>query len=396
VALAGVPGFSSGTNDSPFELNLRPEAPGPPRIAAGPLIAFAGTTIEFVAVNPAASVFWDFGDQTGADTVVASHSYPSAGFYRAKLYSPADSPTFQDTADVVVLPSPGHAPARPSDLKGEPTGLDLRTAAAAYTAYVFQPFFTSGGVLPAHKVGTDPITGADRYLSDITPQTSFGPGETNVFGAAYVAAMPLQMAYAATMDVDLAPHTSPAGTTKPFASDGFAPLNSPGFDVAINVNNQGFKQEDFNYALVASLWENTRAGDGSVEYTQDPQNGLIVWGNTTVTPNLNYATQTEEAMDGSAFSVALDEDLFHPHTGTTTLSDLATFQTVTHCRMTCSLGSEILTAPASAASIRPAKLKRGQPDNPLDPPVLPAPQAIARNLYYQLQTGFLGTAGIAP
>ena len=223
-----------------------------------------------MAVNPAASVFWDFGDQTGAETVGASHVYPTPGFYRVRLYSPSDSPSFQDTADVIVLSCPGHAPAKPSDLRGEPTELDLRTAAAAYTAYVFQPFLTTAGVLPAHKVGTDPITGADRYLSDVTPQFTFGVGETNVFGAAYVATMPLQMAYAATMDVDLAPHTSPAGTTKPFASDGFAPLNAPGFDVAINVNNQGFKQEDFNYSLVASLWENTRAGDGSVDTPRTP------------------------------------------------------------------------------------------------------------------------------
>lgn len=396
VALAAVPGFSSGTPSSPFELNMRPEAPGPPWIAAGPLVAFAGTTIEFVAVNPAGSVFWDFGDQTGTDTLAANHVYQTPGVYRVKLYSPADSPGSQDMVDVIVLASPGHAPAKPSDLRGEPTGLDIRTATAAYTAYLFQPFAAMGGVLPAHKVGTDPTTGADRYLSDITPQSTFAAGETNVFGAAYVAAMPLQIAYAATMDVDLAPHTTPAGATQPFQSDGFAPLNPPGFDAAINVNNQGFKQEDFNYSLVASLWQNTRAGDGSVEYTQDAQNGLIVWGNALTSPNLNYSTQTSDARDGATFSFALDDDLFHPHPGTTLLSDLATFQTVTHCRVTCSLGAQVLTAPAAAASIKPAKLKRGQPENPLDPTLYPAPPPLARNLYYQLQTGFLGAAGIAP
>lgn len=390
---AHVPGFTSGTSNSPFELNLRAEAPGPPRIAAGPLVAFAGTTIEFFAVNPAASAFWDFGDQTGADTVVATHVYQTPGFYRVRLYSPSDSPGYQDTADVVILSSPGHAPTKPSDLRGEPTGLDIRTASATYTAHLFQPFFTSGGVLPAHKVGTDQ-TGADLYLSDVTPQSTFRVGETNVFGAAYVAAMPLQMAYAATMDVDLAPHISPTGTTKPFQSDGFAPL--PGFDVAINVNNQGFKDEDFNYSLLALLWQNTRAGDGVVEYTQDDQNGLIVWGNATPERVQNYSTQTYDARDGGTFVFALDDALFHPHRGTTILSDLATFQTVTHCRMTCSLGAAVLTAPASGASIKPAKLRRGQPDNPLDPPLLPAPRAVARNLYYQLHTGFLGTGGGTP
>ena len=101
--------------------------------------------------------------------------------------------------------------------------------------------------------------------------------------------MPLQQAYAASMDIDLAPRVSPADATRPFQSDGFTPLSSPGFDPNINVNNQGFKEEDFNYTLLASLWQNTRAGDGSLEYTQDAQNGLIVWGNTLVTPNQNYS-----------------------------------------------------------------------------------------------------------
>jgi hypothetical protein len=392
-ALLGVAGFSSGNTNSPFELNLSPEAPGPPHIAAGPLVAFAGTTIDFMAVSAAGTVFWDFDDQTGLDTVAANHVYGSAGFFRVKLYSPADSPDFQDAVDVVVLPSPGNAPAKPSDLKGEPTGLDIRTASALYPAYVFQPFFTTGGVLPAHLVGTDPISGADRYISDVTPQSSFVTGETNSFGAAYVGAMPLQMTYASSMDMDLAPHTTPTGTTESFQSDGFTPLNPPGFNATINDNTQGFKQEDFNYSLLASLWANTRAGDGSLEYSQDPQSGLIIWGNPTLSPNLNYATQTELAVDGSPFSVAVDDQLFNPHRGTTILSDLATFQTATHLRMTCSLGAPILTAPPAAAAIKPAKIKRGLPDNPLDPVLLAAPDPLARNLYFQLYTGFLGTAG---
>lgn len=396
VALAGVPGFSSGTLDSPFELRMRPEASGPPRIAAGPLLAFAGTTVEFDAVNAAASALWDFGDQTFATTVRAAHAYPTPGVYRVSLFSPADSPTPQDTVGLIVLPSPGHAPARPSDLKGEPTGLHPQTAAAAYPAFVFQPFFTSAGVLPAHKVGMDPLTGADRYLSDVTPQQTFGPGETNGLGAAYVSATSLQLAYTATMDIDLAPHLSPAGVTKPFSSDGFTPLPSPGFEIAINVNPQGFKEEDFNYAHLASLWQNTRAGDGSLEYSQDAQNGLIVWGNTRLTPNPNYSTQPADARDGSVFTVAVDDGLFHPHPGTTLLSDLETYQTVTHYQLACSLGAAVLTAPVAAVSIKPAKLKRSQPEDPLEPELHPSPTPVARNLYYQLHTGFLGTQLNAP
>lgn len=396
VASVGVPGFSSGTTNSPFALNLRAVAPGPPRIAAGPLMALVGTTIDLAVINPVGSVFWDFGDQTGTNSFAATHQYATPGFYQVKLYSPADSSTFQDSAAVVVLPSPGHAPSKPSDLGGEPTGLDVRTASTAYQSYLFVSFFTTGGALPAHKTGTDPVSGADRYISDVTPQSVFGPGETNASGAAYVGVMPIQITYAATMDLDLAPHTAPAGSTQPFASDGFVPPSPPGFDVSINVNNQGFKQEDFNYSLVASLWQNTRAVDGSIEYPQDPQNGLIVWGNTTTTPDLNYATQTGQALDGTTFTPALDDDLFHPHAGTTLLSDLATFQTVTHVRMACSLGAPVLTAPNSAASIKPAKLKRSQPDDPLDAPLLSDAPSLARNLFYHLHTGFLDTGDNSP
>jgi hypothetical protein len=390
VALAGVPGFSSGTVESPFELEMRAESSGLPQIAAGPVVAFAGSSIEFDAINPASTVYWDFGDSTLATSGFAAHAYATPGVYRVNLFSPAESIVPQDTVTVIVLPCPGNAPARPADLDGEPTGLHPLTAGSLYQAHLFQPFISSGGAIPAHKVGTDPVTGADRYISDITPQTVFGVGETNTHGAAYVSAMPLQTAYSATMDIDLAPHGSPADSTRPFQADGFVPLASPGFDASININNRGFKEEDFNYALLASLWENTRAADGAIEYSQDMQNGLIVWGNALTDPDLNYATQTVQAQDGATFSYALDDEDFHPHPGTTQLTDLATHQTVAHLRVTCSLGAPILTAPLSAASIKPAKLRRIEPENTLDPELHPSPRHVARNLYYQLQTGILG------
>src|SRR5262249_52845388 len=149
-------------------------------------------------------------------------------------------------------------------------------------------------------------------ISDVTPQSAFAVGETNEFGAAFVAAMPIQQAYPASMDTDLAPHTSPAQTSRPFTSDGFVPLASPGFDPSINSNNQGFREEDFNYAHLAVLWENTRAADGTLEYLQDAQSGLIVWGNTLLNPNVNYSAQTFEASDGTDFSWVLDDAVFHP------------------------------------------------------------------------------------
>jgi hypothetical protein len=289
------------------------------------------------------------------------------------------------------MAAPGRAPARPSDLAGEPTGLPPQTASAAYVAFAFQPVFAGAGVIPAHKVGLDPVTGADRYISDITPQTTFALGETNEFGAAFVSALPLQHAYTAAMDTDLAPRTTPANSSRPFASDGFVPLVSPGFDPAINSNNQGFREEDFNYAHLAVLWQNTRAADGSVEYNQDPLNGLIVWGNTLLSPSVNYSAQTYEAKDGTDFTWALDENVFHPHKGSTTLPDLTPQQVVTHFRMACSMGAPIITAPTPASSVKAAKLRRSEPDNPLDPALLTAPGPVSRNLQYQLTTGAFAT-----
>ena len=73
---------------------------------------------------------------------------------------------------------------------------------------------TKKASIPAHKAGTDPVTGADRFINDVTPQTTFGPSETNQFAAAFVSAMPLQMAYAASFDLDLAPYNTPASARR--------------------------------------------------------------------------------------------------------------------------------------------------------------------------------------
>ncbi len=389
VALAGVPGFSSGTTNSPFELQLTPQPAGPPSIVAGPLMGSAGMSVDFYALNPAGSVTWDFDDGTTSSQPVTNHVFQTAGYYIVRLFSPSGGGSPQDTVGVLVMPAPGNAPARPADLGGEPTGLSPSVANTSYGAYIFQPFFTMAGAVPAHFVGIDPQTGADRYLSDITPQTTFAAGETNELGAAYVSMMPLQHAYAATMDIDLAPHITPANTSKLFDSDGFIPLSSPSFDSSINVNNQGFKNEDFHYSHLASLWQNTRAADGSLEYNQDAVNGLIVWGDTLISPNINFSVQTFQARDAAGFNLAQDSDTFHPHTGTDTFPDLAPYQVVTHYRMACSMGGTIVTVPTPPSAIKPAKPRRGEPDNPLDPELVAGPAPVSRNLYFQLHTGVL-------
>jgi hypothetical protein len=390
AALAGVAGFGFGTAEAPFEIQLQPAADGTPTIAAGPLATAAGTTVEFFAIDPAVTARWEFGDGTTADGSFATHAYEQAGVYRALLFSPADSAEPQDMVEVLIRPAPGRAPARPSELGGEPTGLDPVTANAPYAAHAFQPFLIGAGVLPASQVGLDPETGADLYITDLTPQTSFENGETNAQGAAYVSALPLQMAYATSMDLDLEPRVSPPGSSQPFGADGFTPLFSSGFDPSINANSQGFREEDFNYAHLASLWSNTRSSDGANEFPQDAQSGLILWGNTLVVPHINYSLQTFEAADGADYTFAAEDETFHPHTGTTTLTDLATHRTVRHFQVACSIGAPILTAPVSPTSVAPAKIRRSQPQNPLEDPLKPAPAPVGRNLYFQLHTGALG------
>lgn len=388
-AAAGVAGFPAGTTNVPFELQLRPDAAAPPSMLAGPAQATAGSTVDFFALNLVGEARWDFGDGAGAAGTSASHVYPKPGAYLARLFSPPDATSPLDERWIVALPSPGNAPAKPADLGGASSELPAQTAAASYSAYVFQSFSSWAGVLPATKVGVDPITGADRYVSDLTPQSSFGAEETNAFGAAYVSALPLQHAYAASMDIDLAPHTSPGNTTRLFSSDGFVPLASPGFPSSVNRNDQGFRDEDFNYNHFATLWSNTRTVDGSLEYLQDAENGLIVWGNNTVVPNVNYSTQLYQARDGQDFTFARDDEFFHPHTGTTLLGDLPKNNEVTHYRVACSLGALFVPATVTASSVKVAKARRSQPDNPFDPPLLSTPPAETGNLYFQLQLGVL-------
>lgn len=389
-ALAAVPGFGAGTAATPFEIQLTPESSGPPSLAAGPLVAPIGTTVEFVAVNPASSVTWQFGDGETSTDPVATHDYKKPGSYQVSLFSPAGGPTPQAVANVIVLPAPRRAPGQPSDLAGRPLDLPNQTATAQYTAYAFQTAFTAGGAIPARKVGFNPATGADHYLSDLAPQTTFTATETNSQGAAIVSLTPIQATYAASRDIDLAPAVSPINTTKAFGSDGFAPLVSPDFDASINNNSQGFRAEDFNYAHLFALWQNTRAVDGALEYHQDAQNGLIVWGNTLVTPNQNFSTLTFESRDGADFTFAREDDSYHPHKGTTKLPELATNDVATHYQVACSIGASVLTAPVSATSVKVAKARRSDPDNPLDPDLVAAPGPIARNLYFQLHTGALG------
>ncbi len=393
VAAAGVPGFQAGTSDLPFELNVAPALAGPPQMVVGPTTAMVGADVEFMAVNPAGSVFWVFGDGIEDSNPVAAHRYAQPGVYVARMFSPADSSTPQAEQMIVVLPAPGHAPPRPADLGGEPTGLNPVTRNAPYTAYVFQPFASAAGAIPAQRVGLDPATGADRYLSQLAPKDTFGPGETNQYGAAFVSLTTLQHAYAASMDIDLAPR-APVGQSASFEADKYEAF--PGPEQVLNTNSLGFRVEDFNYALLAADWINTRTlrevvpgGQREPEYEQDAESGLIVWGNSQATPAVNYATQIYQARDGANFSPAVDDSTFHAHRGETQAADQPSHPIIAHYQVACAIGNMILAGPSLGASVQVAKARRADIDDPLAPALVAAPPGVSRNLYFQLHTGSL-------
>ncbi|HKX61558.1 MAG TPA: PKD domain-containing protein, partial [Verrucomicrobiae bacterium] len=87
---AGVAGFTAGTTNFPFQLQMRPESNGPPKIIAGPLWIVAGSTVDFVAVNAPGGASWDFGDGQSGGTTVISHTYNTPGLYHARLFSPVN------------------------------------------------------------------------------------------------------------------------------------------------------------------------------------------------------------------------------------------------------------------------------------------------------------------
>src|SRR5262249_22942858 len=89
-AAARVAGFSAGTTNLPFELQMRAQPTGPPEIVAGPRWITAGGTVDFVAVNASGAVSWDFGDGQSGGALSLSHTYLTPGLYRVRLFSPTN------------------------------------------------------------------------------------------------------------------------------------------------------------------------------------------------------------------------------------------------------------------------------------------------------------------
>lgn len=389
VAGLGVDGFAAGTSAAPFVVTLVPPVPGPVGIIASPVLGSAPLSVAFYAVGVGASdpVLWTFGDGQTATEFSPTHAY-GVGHYRVELRSPASvaTPTAQTT--VVVMPTVRQAPTRPSAVAAPVPS----TNTTPYVAYLFQPTTWSAGSIPATKSGVHPTTGADVWVSALAP--TLIPLNASPVKVPYTS---LQLAYSASSDYDLAP-VAPGSHL--FDDDTFdasaGAFTSADFRIPLNENDQGFKQEDFNYALVTANWLNTRAADGQREYPADPN--AIVWGSRLSTPPTDYSMTPLSDLNNQSYPVIQDDAVFNPSRLTSTHTDAdGNVATINHYRLTCSIGATggVFTAPTPPASVKKAKLRRSDPDNPLDPELTAGAAPEARNLYYILHTGALDAQPVA-
>ncbi len=372
VAIANVDGFEDGTVESPFELGIKPENPNEEiTFIVGPAKANVKSLLDCIAVGSIGN--WNFGDgKTEQNKTVVTHVYEKPGVYTVQFVS--GGKTYE--TQVVALASPGNVPAKPADLGGVPTGLAAATQNANYRAYVFYSSLTCAGT----------------YVESAIKPQEYAP----TAAAVTMSYMPVQYACAASMDIDLAPKVA-AGKSKPYDSDGFVPLDgNPNNDS--NVNDYGFRNEDFDYALPPGYWKDTKDINGLIEYNQEKA-GLMIWGHTFsdeskknyysnyLSPSTSYS-----ALDGVSYDVYSVDDVYHPHRGTTVHDkDDVWEQTVTHYRVTCSIGSSagVLVEVIPLVSVKEAKLSRMDVDNPSDADLIAAPVSRCRNLKYQLSTGIL-------
>ncbi len=212
--------------------------------------------------------------------------------------------------------------------------------------------------------------------------------------AVEVSYMPVQYAYAASMDIDLAPKID-IDKSQDFDSDGFVPLDG-NLKSNDNVNDSGFRNEDFSYALPEKIWKETRTINDKVEYQRDtsPENsanpGLMIWGHI-------YADNTGRAY----FSNYLPQEMlyasnvYHPRKEGKSVHDEGKHwkQEVSHYRMFCSIGSSITVLMVNGVkpdAVKLAKERRADLDSLFDKgELIQSPSPKLRNVHYQLSTGIL-------
>ncbi len=223
-------GFSTyGTTADPVELRLAPN----PSLAtngvlfADPPVGHAPATLQFTLLVPAdvrvgdRQVVWDFGDGTGTNgpgllsvSKVYANSSPTG--YVATASVPG---LVSASQTVTIRPSPGVTP---------------------YSHNFFQVFFSGGGTLPLDM--------ASRITGSNDPEQP----------PALAGWLMQQHVDCASFDIDRAPYTT-AGN-RSFFSDGFtrngliiAGTNS--LAVSPDEKTNGFKEEDSNYFLDATVWD---------------------------------------------------------------------------------------------------------------------------------------------
>ncbi len=326
---AGVQGYANGTGASPFVLDVSPVVTsGPAAIAGGPIAGFAPLYADFAAVNAGASINWNFGD--GTTSILATPPqkvYTAPKVYTVTLDSPAGG-AVEDSETVIAMPSPGNAPASAADVV--PGG-----SSTHYVGYFFQPFFTSGGVLPA----------------GVTLPTTTG-GNTAPGGAKYVDLVMIQHTYAANYDLDLAPAAS---TNSDFSTDNygsFAPSTfvfHPSNDAFSDPQNVGYQQEDHNYTLGVGVWMSSQVLGLDLGLDR---------GYTTEDTILHQPNRAGAVGDGVDYA---------------------------RYRLTCNIGPVLL--PAGGLSAQAVQTTEVHANPAMRPPLVEGSSGFARNLYHIMLTG---------
>ncbi len=328
-AVTGVGGYDDGSSASPFVLNVNPVVTtGPAAIVGGPLIGFAPLSVNLAAVNPGASVSWNFGDgTTSTATSPPEKTYTSPKVYTVTLDSPVGG-AVEDTEKVIAMPSPNHAPASPA-------AVVAGASTTPYTAWCFQPFFTSGGALPA----------------GVTLPTTAG-SNTSASGAKYAELFMLQHTYAANFDLDLAPKTTVGSNFSADSFGTFAPstfVSHSSNDAFSDPLNYGYQQEDHNYTLWTGAWVSSQV--------------------LGLDQGQNRGYTTEDA-------------ILHPPNRLGAVDDGVTYA---QYRLTCNIGATITPSAGLGAQSVQTSAVHANPGT--RPPLVEGTSGLAKNLYNILLTG---------
>lgn len=202
-----------GTTAKPVELQLirDPAFTGTtPVLRAIPVWGPAPLDVTFLVDNaPTSSLIWRMGDGSQPEflnQITRRYVYSTSKNDGYRVEVSGDGVEFRAETTVYPMPSPGHSP---------------------YAFNFFQVFFTGGGSVPPDLIIPPPA------------EPNQPPLKANL--------LTVQHAYAASFDLDLAPHAQPETS---FFDDHFDPNNEFTGANGHSANRQkGFKDEDHNYQV---------------------------------------------------------------------------------------------------------------------------------------------------